>query len=437
MKNRLSLQLGLLIFFLTLATQSVWAQNWNWPEDRKTAEEKLALYKDNLKLERYNVAAKNLSWFLENAPDINKAIYIDGAEIYQNLADKTSDKSIKLAYVDTALQMYDRRVEYFGDKKQVMNRKVNFAFKQYYKTPAKYDDLLTLFDEAFDVNGASIGYYNIFPYMFTAVNAYKMNKLTSVEVLEIHSMLSEIVESKMDMPGESKAKLKQAQERIDGQLISNVELTCETIKSKFADPLVENPSDLELAKKVVSLSLQFKCASEDFFLSALETVYETEPDAGIAKNIAKRKSSTGEYEMAIKFFNEALEMEEDPKQKADIHMGLANVYNMQGKKASTRDHALKAAQADSELASDAYNMVANLYLGSYQQCKKGESIVDDRAIFLAAYEMFKKAGNQKGMAAAKEQFPSTEELFTEDINKGDNLEVGCWINTTVSAKTRD
>ena len=73
---------------------------------------------------------------------------------------------------------------------------------------------------------------------------------------------------------------------------------------------------------------------------------------------------------------------------------------------------------------------------SYEDCKSGESRVTDRAVFLAAYEMYKLAGNAQQMNAAKEQFPSIEDIFNENKEEGENLTVGCWINETVSIKRR-
>ena len=78
-----------------------------------------------------------------------------------------------------------------------------------------------------------------------------------------------------------------------------------------------------------------------------------------------------------------------------------------------------------------------MYMRSYADCAKKENRVKDRAVYLAAYKMFRMAGNTKQMNAAKEQFPSVGEIFELNIKKGDSMTVRCWINETVSIDTRD
>jgi hypothetical protein len=58
-------------------------------------------------------------------------------------------------------------------------------------------------------------------------------------------------------------------------------------------------------------------------------------------------------------------------------------------------------------------------------------------VYLAAYDMYQRAGDAKGMARAKEQFPSKEEIFLINWSVGDTQRVSCWINETVTIRTRD
>ena len=66
----------------------------------------------------------------------------------------------------------------------------------------------------------------------------------------------------------------------------------------------------------------------------------------------------------------------------------------------------------------------------------GENIVETRAIYIAAYNWYSKAGNASKKSAAKAQFPSIEEIFTYGLKEGDDITVGCWINETVQLQRR-
>ena len=75
-------------------------------------------------------------------------------------------------------------------------------------------------------------------------------------------------------------------------------------------------------------------------------------------------------------------------------------------------------------------------MSSFDDCKQEQSQVQDRAIFIAAYNEYRKAGNSAGMSAAKAQFPSIEDIFNEGKQEGESLTIGCWINVTVALERR-
>ena len=83
-----------------------------------------------------------------------------------------------------------------------------------------------------------------------------------------------------------------------------------------------------------------------------------------------------------------------------------------------------------------YNLIGNLYYGSFQDCAGYKSKVQDRLVFIAAYEMYKKAGNGAQMKACEEQFPSAEEIFSENLKEGEQMSTGCWIDKTVTISKR-
>ena len=75
-------------------------------------------------------------------------------------------------------------------------------------------------------------------------------------------------------------------------------------------------------------------------------------------------------------------------------------------------------------------------MGSFNDCKEEKSQVDDRLVFIAAHNEYKKAGNSDGMKKAKEQFPSIADIFSEGKEEGQSATVGCWINVTVTLERR-
>src|SRR5690606_23938271 len=86
---------------------------------------------------------------------------------------------------------------------------------------------------------------------------------------------------------------------------------------------------------------------------------------------------------------------------------------------------------------DAFEKIGDLYMGSFEECKEEDSMADDRRVFLIAYDYYQKAGEGRKMNAAKEQFPSKEELFLKNYQVGSSTRVGCWINESTTWRSRD
>ena len=157
MKVRLLISMSM-IFILAGTSKTAFAQCKEiiWPEDRKKADECVAVYGDAMKAGSYRAATASLQWMLTNAPKWNTKLYIDGAEIYDMLADKETDPAKKKMLVDSLLMLYDMRIKNCGDEVNVLNRKVHALYKYNIKNKEKLMELLTLYDKVFELNGNSL-----------------------------------------------------------------------------------------------------------------------------------------------------------------------------------------------------------------------------------------------------------------------------------------
>lgn len=170
-------------------------------------------------------------------------------------------------------------------------------------------------------------------------------------------------------------------------------------------------------------------------MEGAKVVQKHEPEYGLAKLIGQSAASKKDFETAIKYLEESIELTDDNTKKGDSYYSLAVIQTNLNKKVSARDYARKAVGVD-PTKKNAYKLIGNLYYNSFNDCKKGQNPVDDKAVYIAAYEMFRKAGDSAGMSRAKAQFPTIEEIFTWNMEEGDQVRIGCWINETVSIKKR-
>ncbi len=426
---------GFTLILLLTAIVTFAQPGWNWPEDKAKAEEENVMYSDLQRAGQFKEAADHLQWLLDNAPNLNESIYINGIKIYQELAESESDATAKLSHQEKCMELYDKRIEYFGNEGKVLNRKAYAAYKLYKNNKEKYEELFRLYERTFELNGNDVSTNNLVAYM-DVIRRYKLTggPITDDDILERYDVVMGVIDYKLKS-GKNTASLKKNKEFVDKLLTTMVQVDCDFISNRLGPKLQDDPSNLKLAKKIMGLSLANKCTEEPIFLEASMIVHEQEPAFGIAKVIALKSHASGDYATADKYYLQAADLADDNSEKGEVLYALATSRYKRGKKQSARQYALEAAGADPSLKM-AYKLVGDLYYNSFSDCKQGISRVQDRAVYLAAYEMYERAGNSRLMQSAREQFPSIQDIFELDMKEGQSIKVGCWINTSVRIQRR-
>ncbi len=424
-----------------IALPSFAQEGWNWPEDEelhKLSKEKQAYYKLLLAQDKFKEAMPPLNWLYANNPDLHQTIYIEGESTLKKIMEDIDDKERVKTLKDSVLWMYDQRIEHFDNDAKTMDRKAYQAFQFYYKQPEKYPMLLELYEKAYELNEAKISNFNLNSYMLLAKLSYKNNpqEMPAEKVLDIHSTISDIIEEKKNN-GEKPERLNKEQNKTDAWL-SSIDgiLTCEFIETTLVPKFRENLSDIGIAKKIFKYSVQAKCTGESYFLEASEPVFKDQPSYTLANAIGSRYLASDAINKGLEYFIHAAQLASNDVEKYDALMGQALSYSKKGDKPKARVLAYEALSTKPD-SKEAFNLIGNLYFTSFEECQGGESKVLDRGVFLAAYDMYKKAGNSSQMKASKSQFPSVEEIFNENYEEGQNITVGCWIDQTVALKSRD
>ncbi len=442
MKTKVLIILGVLGFqyAFSQAQPSLTTPGWNWPEDRKTAEEKYVLYTDKFNLGNYKDADPPLTWLLKNAPDLNPSIYINGAKIFESLADAEKDPAKKKEYADSCLLMYDLRIKYFDEEAYVLNRKAFYAYKYKYDDKSYSQQLYDLFHKAFELNKQDFLDNNLVAYM-DVIRRYKLNggKISDENVLNIYDSLTDIIDYKIKQAtsqGKSVDFLNTSLDQINQLLTTIINVSCDFIDKNLLPKLESDTTDLKMAKNIFKLAFAEKCMDSKAFLESAIIVQKGDPQYGMAKLIGDRYFIKEDFNKALKYYDEALSLTDENTKKAELFLKEADIYTRLNDKPTARDKAEMCTKEDPS-KSECYTVIGNLYFNSFNECKQNENPVADRAVYIAAYEMYKKAGNKEGMANAKAQFPSNEDIFTYNLHVGDPIKVGCWINEVVTIQKRD
>jgi len=430
----------MLAFIASIFDTNAQCREFKWPEDKSMAEEKVALYGDAMKQGQYRAAAAPFAWMLKNAPDWHVKLYIDGADLYDNLAEKEKDPVKKQQLVDSMLMMYDMRIKNCGDEVNVLNRKAFYAYKYNVTNKDKSVELLALFDRVAEISGTNMSDGNLVAYMTTVqANQVLLKNLSDEQILERYDRIMKIADDKLkkyDAAGKTKdaTKIKEYKGVIDDLLIGLVKVDCDFVKTNLEPKFKANPKDIALAKKIFGFMLQGKCTDDPLWLEAGEVIHSEEKDFGLAKNLALKYMGNDNLEKAEELFKEALGLASNAGDKGDILVYLGSVQSKRNNKNAARDYFRQAAEAGNK---EGYEKIGDLYYGSFNDCKKSVNMAEDRLVYIAAYNMYSRAGASQKMSQAKSQFPSKEEIFLFNWKAGDTMRVSCWIGETVTIDTRD
>jgi hypothetical protein len=225
-------------------------------QDREKAEVMNARYSDALREGKFKEAKGPLVWLLNNAPKLTTKIYIDGADIYEALADKENDDKKKEVLVDSMLLMYDLRVKSCGEEDNVMNRKANGAFKYLYKNVTRQPELLQLYDKAYELNGNNLSDPSITLYMNVVyLNAKYAKSLNVEQVLDRYDKISAIIDAKTKVAMERNKqdlikKYNGYKTTVDDLFIKAMTdldaVNCDFVKKNMEPKYRQNTKDLDL-----------------------------------------------------------------------------------------------------------------------------------------------------------------------------------------------
>ncbi len=412
-------------------------KDWNWPADKAKAEEKFALLQDAVNAKLYRQAIPHLNWFLTYAPNLNVALYIRGAEIYDALAKGETRPDRKAMLVDSLMAIYDMRIRRCGDAATVFNRKA-IAYFKYNVNGEEPGKVLAMMDSAFALSKSAIMNVTLMPYMETVVvTKLKTKLLTDPDVMRRYEMLRDIVSAKLKSANDKdRAVLSADLVKIDELLLKAVKIDCEFVDMHLGPKFREHPENLELARKVFSYLLVGKCLEDPLWLASGEVLFRHEKDFGLAKNLGLRFYALDSLRKAEYYFSQSLRLAVSAADSADVYTYLGSLAARDGHRPEARQlfrHALTTDPAQKE----ALDKIGDLYYNSFKQCSRESSMADDRLVYLVAYDYYRKAGDEEKMELAEKAFPSREEIFLMNYTSGQKIHVGCWIDEDTTIRTRD
>ncbi len=450
--NLKQVALGLALIASTSLSAVAQCKQQIWPTDppaRAKAEECVAIFGDAVRQGHFRSATAALQWMMTNAPKWNTKLYVDAATAYDGLATQEKDPAKKKVLVDSLMLIYDMRLTNCGDEVNVLNRKAAANVKFNINNKEKAAELLTMYDRVYEISSNAVNDNNLEAYISVIYVNFLVQKnlpeaqktLTEEQIMARYDKLTGVLDAKIaKAQQENKTadvdKYKAIKVNVDDKLAKMVPINCAFVKKNLEPRFRQNPSDVALAKKIFQFMLNDKCTDDPLWIEATEVVHKASPDFALAKVLGAKYLQLKNFDKALPLLNEALTLATTPADKGEINILLGDSENQKGNKQAAREFYRKAIAAD-PANKDGYEKIGDLYYFAFAECSRKQSLAEDRLVYIAAYDMYAKAGKQDKMKSARSQFPSVTELFELNWKEGETKKIDkCWVGETVTLRTR-
>ncbi|MDL2265285.1 hypothetical protein LJC43_02740 [Parabacteroides sp. OttesenSCG-928-G21] len=379
----------------------------------------------------------------EECPAATRDIYLYGVRIVNWQISNEQDPTRKEELINKLMEVYDKRVIYFGNdarypKDWIVARKA----QDYIAVKGESADNKLLYGwlkEVVDEKGEVCDPLAVNLLVFASLRRmledpdfkeqYIADYMTSAAIYEAQIKDGEASGSDV----ENVVAYKQA---IDNQFATSGAADCETLQSMYAPKVEENKDNMEYLKEVLTLLRRLRCNEIDAYIAASRYVHVNEPTAASAAGLARQAIKDDNYTLAIQYLEEAADLDEDPMSKADDYYAISQLLYSQNNYSRSRQYALRALEFNPNYGK-AYILIGQMYAASARSIFPNDAVLA-KAVYNVAIDKFERAKQvdpesaseaNSQIATYRPHLPSTEEIFMHpDLEKGKAFTVGGWIN---------
>jgi tetratricopeptide (TPR) repeat protein len=339
------------------------------------------------------------------------------------------------------MTIYDQRIKYFNREGYVLGRKGK-DFLEIRK------DNMEDVQKGYDMIKRSISLQNeksqidiLVIHMTASATLFEGGKIDGDKVIENYSLISGIIDKQLTSDPDDE-NLQKAKEAVDNVFATCGAATCEGLITLFSPKFKQSPRDLDLIKKIIQLLGQTRCTDTEFYFEVSTAYHKLEPTARSAYLLAEMNSERKNYEVAARYYKEAIELETDDIEKSKYYLKLGDItYRELGNHSLARTYALQAKASD-PASGHPYLLIGSIYAAS-NAC--GEDELGEKAVYWLAVDYFIKAKSvdpelteiaNRNISLYSQHFPDTETIFFHGYKEGDEYLVECWINEKTIVRAR-
>ena len=444
-----------MLFALSLSATAVFAQKgvedgsrFGHGQDSLNCLKNISIYTEYVKTNNFKDAFNPWKAVFDEAPLAQVGTYTNGAKILRALIATEKDGAKQKEYFNLLMKVHDQRIQYLDGlnslvKKPVTKGDIIGAKAHDYFTMGGADnnEAYAMFSEAVASEKQNLPYYVMMEFIDASARKVKADDTHREQFVQDYIAASGYANEALKAATKESAKknYQVAKENIDAHFINSGVATCDNLQAIYAPKVEENKTNLEYLKQVMKVMKMLGCTEAEAYFAASELAHAIEPTAETAIGCGYMYYKKGDFDKCISYFDNAIELEQDPIQKADYCYSAAAVLFANKQLSKAKQYARKSIELNGSNGKP-YILIAQMYASSP---KWSDEASLNKCTFFAVIDKLQKAKSvdESVTEQANELIrtysgytPKDEDLFFIGLKKGDAVTIGGWIGETTTIR---
>lgn len=382
---------------------------------------------------------------IEECPKASVNAYINGVKLVTGLMKNEKDPAKYERYFNDLMKTFDYRMKYFGTLKSRPAAAVLGEKAYHYQTycPEGKRDVkqeYAWFSESVKAMKEKSEYLMF--YVKSSMDMLKADPNFREQFIEDYLFATECIDKAIaTAKGPMIEYNKTVKNNINAYFINSGVADCDNLQTIYAPQVEQYKSDIEHLNGILRVMELVGCTESEAYFSASLYAHQIKPTTESALGCAAMSVKKQDFTSAVKFYDEALELEQDDLKKADIAYKAGLVLYADSKYPLARNYARKAIEYDKSNGK-AYILIANIYAASPRWSEEPSlnactyCLVVDKLYQAKSVDPEVAEEAQSLINKYSSYFPAAKDLFMLGYSAGNSITIGGWIgeSTTIRVK---
>jgi len=399
----------------------------------------ISTYREFFKWNQYHQAMDSWWTIFNEYPDISERLYVDGVTMYRHFIEETTEGPARNARVDTLMLIYDQRMTYFGGSGNILGRKGIDLLRYRSDDTERVQAAYGMLKESLEIEGTSSRDLIMVNSIAAGLMLHQAALIDNSQLLEDYFLVTGL----LDQQEGSNSRRERTRASIDEMIMKEGILSCEGLDLHFGPKFEQNSTYPGLIKEIVDAYSIAGCNQSALYLTASERLYEIDQSSELAHKLAVLFIGKDDLEKAAWYLQLAVLDDKLPDEtRAEWFYELSIVSLAKGDQCEAISFAREAKAYKNDYG-EAYIALGDAFIA----CRK--KLGDDfqqRSAYWAAADMYQAAAkvdpdlseeSSQKLAICAAQYPSTEDIFFQDLKVGNSFLVGSCIQENTTIRSRD